>query len=263
MPAERGALAGLGVLVTRPQHQADSLCEQIARHGGTPFRFPVLEILAPLDAGPLQAVVARLERYAWALFVSANAVERALDAILAVRDWPQNTRIAVIGRSSARALQRYGLTADLVPTHRYDSEALLELAAMQQVSGQRCVIFRGEGGREYLAETLRQRGAEVDYVAAYRRGLPSADPAPLLAHWRAGDIDIAMVTSADGLKNLLRLIGAEGALLWRRTPLLVVSERLVPLAGQMGLESPPLVAINATDDAVLQALLAWRQGQQT
>jgi uroporphyrinogen-III synthase len=262
MAADSGALAGLGVLVTRPAHQAESLCALIEQQGGRAYRFPVLEILDPLDPGPLQAVATQLDAYDWAIFVSVNAVDRALDSILAVRDWPADTRIAVIGRSSAQALQRHGLDADLYPEHQFDSEALLALPAMQRVKGQRVVIFRGDGGREYLAETLRQGGAQVDYIEAYRRARPAVEPAALLAQWQRGSIDIVVVTSAESLKNLDAMIGEAGSELLRRTQLLLVSERQIPLAQHMGFELQPLIADNATDASVVQALQKWRKAQK-
>jgi len=261
--AERGgALAGLGVLVTRPVHQAERLCRLIEERGGNAYRFPVLEILDPLDPGPLRLIVKRLEHYDWAIFISANAVDRALNTILALRGWPATTRIAVIGRSSAQVLERYGLTVDLVPDNRFDSEALLALPPLQRVEGQRFVIFRGDGGREHLAEALRQRGARVDYIEAYRRALPSADVGPLLAQWNDGAIDIVVVNSAESLANLADLLGESGAGLLRKTTLLVVSERMLPLVQRLGFEQAPVVAENATDVAVLQALVTWRATQK-
>jgi uroporphyrinogen-III synthase len=257
-----GALAGLGILVTRPAHQAEGLCKLIEQQGGSAYRFPVLEILDPLEPRPLQLIASRLDDYDWAIFVSANAVERALDSILAVRDWPETARIAVIGQSSARALERYGLSADLVPENRFDSEALLALPAMQRVEGLHFVIFRGDGGREHLAETLRQRGARVDYIEAYRRARPSVDTGPLLGQWNAGAIDIVVVNSAESLHNLTDLMGESGADLLHKTPLLVVSERMLSLVQQLGFEQTPVVAENATDAAVLKALVTWRAAQQ-
>lgn len=258
MPTD-AVLRGVGVLVTRPAHQAGGLCRLIEEHGGVAHRFPVLEIGEPADPQALRAVAQRLEDYDWAIFISANAVDRGLDSILATRDWPAATRIAVIGRRSAQSLQSHGLSADLYPSHRFDSEALLALPAMQQVSGQRIVIFRGDGGREHLADTLRERGARVDYVEAYRRLRPLTDAAPLLAQWRSGAIDIVVVNSGESLRNLVALIGEAGLALLRGTPLLVVSERMLPIARELGVESSPVVAENATDAAVLQALLIWRK----
>ncbi len=258
MSERGGALAGLGVLVTRPAHQAEGLCKLIEEQGGSAYRFPVLEILDPLDPRPLQLIATRLDDYDWAIFISANAVERALGSILAVRDWPETTRIAVIGQSSAQALRRHGLRPDLVPDHRFDSEALLALPAMQRIAAMQFVIFRGEGGREHLAETLRQRGARVDYIEAYRRARPVVDAGPLLEQWGAGAVDIVIVNSAESLRNLADLVGESGAGLLRKTPLLVVSERMLSLVRELGFEQAPVIAENATDAAVLKALVTWR-----
>jgi uroporphyrinogen-III synthase len=253
-----GPLAGLGVLVTRPAHQAEGLCRLVEQRGGRAYRFPVLDILPPSDPRPLQAIIPRLDDYDWAVFVSANAVDRALQPILAARSWPPATRIAVIGRSSAQAVQSHGLRVDLFPTGKFDSEALLALPSMQQLNGLRFVIFRGNGGREHLADTLRERGARVDYIEAYRRAQPQLDAAPLLAEWRRGAVDIVVVNSAESLHNLIVVLGPEGGILLKRTPLLVVSERMLPVVQQLGFERTPVLAENATDDAVVEALLVWQ-----
>lgn len=259
MARNSGALVGLGVLVTRPAHQAEGLCRLIEAQGGRAYRLPVLEILAPLDPRPLQQLAGRLDAYDWAVFVSVNAVDRALDCILAARGWPKTTRIAVVGRSSAQALERHGLGVDLVPDTGFDSEALLALPAMQQVAGRRVVIFRGNGGREHLAETLRQRGAQVDYIEAYRREQPDVDIEPLLAQWRAGAIDIAVANSAQSLVNLAGLMKHGGAALLRDTHLLIVTRRMLPIVEQLGFAEVPVIAEDATDTAVLRALMDWQR----
>lgn len=262
MTAGTGALRGLGVLVTRPAAQADGLCRLIEAAGGSAHRFPVLEICAPGDPAPLYNVVEQLGSYDCAVFISANAVRMALDVLLREHPWPGNVRIAVIGRSSARELGRYGLTADFCPEVRFDSEGLLELPALQAVEGQRFVIFRGDGGREYLAEQLRQRGASVDYIAAYSRVRPESDVAPVLAQWQSGDIDVVVVNSAESLHNLWDMLGENGQRFLQQTPVLVVSERMLPLMKPLDLSRQPIVAGNATDEAVVDALLDWQETRQ-
>lgn len=255
-----GALAGLGIVVTRPVHQADSLCKLIESYGGVAHRFPVLEIRDPEDRRPLEQIAAQLDDYDWAIFISANAVNKALDCILQQRDWPSGVRIAVIGRRSAEELERYKLSPDLCPKHKYDSEALLSLPPLQTMKGQRCVIFRGDGGREMLADTLRERGATVDYIEAYRRARPNSDATPLLRKWRNGDIDLVVVNSAQSLRNLHGIIGEDAVELLRETRLLVVSQRMLPMVERLGFRQPPILAEDATDAAVIRALLAWRSG---
>jgi uroporphyrinogen-III synthase len=255
-------LKGVGILVTRPAAQAGSLCELIEQQGGAAFRFPVLEIIQPADPQAVTRFSERLDAFDWAFFVSANAVNMALPVILEKRSWPESVSIAVIGKRSAEELQRFGMVADLVPESRFDSEGLLALPQMQQLDGQRCVIFRGGGGRDLLANTLRERGARVEYVEAYRRIRPRVDSNTLLTQWRAGMIDIVLVNSVESLQNLTEMLGSAGKSLLLSTPLLVVSERLAAIARQLGFKKPPLVANNATDAAVLDALLAWRSLQE-
>jgi len=125
--SDAAPLEGVGVLVTRPAAQAGSLCELIEQQGGTAFRFPVLEIIEPADPRAVTQFSARLGAFDWAFFVSANAVNMTLPAILEKCTWPKSVRIAVIGKRSAEELQRYGLVADLMPDHRFDSEGLLAL----------------------------------------------------------------------------------------------------------------------------------------
>ena len=76
-----GPLSGLGVLVTRPDHQAGSLCQLIESRGGTPIRYPALLIREPRDWASALAVFDGLADYDLAIFTSANAVERALPLI--------------------------------------------------------------------------------------------------------------------------------------------------------------------------------------
>jgi len=253
-----GPLQGCGVLVTRPAHQAADLCQRIEQLGGRAIPFPVLEITAPDDRRPLEASVAQLDKFDVAIFISANAVERALPTILEQRNWPTGVRIAVIGKRSAEALDAFGLHADLCPPNRFNSEALLELDALQDVTGQHFLIFRGNGGREYLADTLRARGAQVHYVEAYRRARPDTDSSALVQSWRSGEIDLVQINSVESLENLFTMLDEEGQMLLRKTPLLIVSDRMLPVAERLGFTQAPVLAASATDDAVLDALLEWR-----
>jgi uroporphyrinogen-III synthase len=258
-PSDSAPLEGVGVLVTRPAHQAGHLCRLIEQQGGTAIRFPVLEIAEPTDPEALRAAARRLEHFDYAVFVSANAVSRALEHVLAVREWPASVPIAVVGRRSAEELQRFGLRAAVFPPQGFSSEALLALPEMQRVEGRHIVVFRGDAGRELLAQTLRERGAEVEYVQAYRRLRPRVSAESLLQRWRSGDIDIALANSAESLENLSAMVGEEGRGLLRQTRLLVVSERMLPVVSRLGFAREPLVAENATDEAVLGALVAWKR----
>lgn len=255
-------LQGVGVLVTRPAHQSERLCGLIEAEGGQPVCFPVLEILDPQDSSPFLAIIERLDQFDIAIFISANAVTKAMNGILARRGLPAHLRLATVGKGSARELERLGFQVDICPAGKFNSEALLDLPDLQEVAGKRIVIFRGEGGRELLADTLKERGALVEYAEVYRRAQPQSDMSDLLRRWARGEIAVVIVTSNEGLRNLFDMVGKLGQQWLRNTQLVVVSERTAQLAHELGVKHPPLVAEQASDEALVQAIRRWWDGWQ-
>jgi len=223
------------IVVTRPAGQASHLAEALLDLGAHPILFPVLTILDIEPPKPLLDIALRLDDFQIAVFVSPNAVRKALNKILAHRSWPKSLLAATIGESSETALRRHGILNVLAPKGRFDSEALLELPELTEVTGKRIVIFRGDGGRELLGEVLTERGAEVSYVACYRRGRPTQDAAVLLKHWEDGKLDALTVTSSEGLRNLYDMVGKLGQAWLRKTPLFVPHARIAEQAESLGL----------------------------
>ena len=113
-----------------------------------------------------------------------------------------------------------------------------------------------------LADTLRSRGAQVDYAECYRRAKPDIDVNPLLQQWVRNQVDIIIVTSDEGLHNMYELVGELGRQWLMKTPLVVVSDRTAALAQQMGFTQPSIIATKASDEALLQAMIDWRNGPQ-
>ncbi|HRD50326.1 MAG TPA: uroporphyrinogen-III synthase [Candidatus Contendobacter sp.] len=248
------SLNGLTVLVTRPEHQANPLCQLIAQHGGHAIRCPALVIREPQDWTPARAILDQLDRYDLAIFTSANAVDWAMPLIQQRGDIPPRLEIAAIGKATAQALTRHGVTPRLQPVQSFTSETLLALLRFQHVAGQSVVIVRGEGGRGLLAETLSARGAHVDHAEVYRRERPTADITALLERWRRGEIGAVTVASGETLLNLFDMLGAAGQDYLRETPLIVVSARIQHIAAAQGCRRI-LITQEASDDAILTALL--------
>jgi len=213
-----------GIVITRPRAAAEVLAAELLAAGARPFVFPALAIEELPWSDRIAQSLAHLPNASWAVFVSANAVERGLAAASRAGAWPVNVRVAAVGEATAQALHAAGFRDVLAPHERHDSDALLALGPLQDVAGQRVTIFRGEGGRERLKEGLEARGAHVEYIECYRRVRPNADAAPLLGAWSRGEVDAVSVLSGETLENFLAMIGSDGKRLAARTPLLVPHE---------------------------------------
>ncbi len=250
-----GRLAGRRVVVTRPAGQNERLAEMIRAEGGEPIVFPVLEILDLEDTRALVSAADRLDEYDLAVFISPNAVDKALNVVLARRAWPQRLRAATIGRASEKALARYGVMNVIAPSGRFDSEALLALPQLADVHGWRALVFRGDGGRELLGDTLRERGATVEYVECYRRVRPNADVEPLLKRWGRGEIDAVTVSSSEGLRNLYDMLGKLGQAWLKRTPLLAPHARIAENARALGCER--VIETGPADEGLCEGLVAF------
>ena len=248
-----GALRGRRIVVTRPASQNEGLAELIRAAGGEPVVFPVIAILEPEDVRPLAAAADRLDSYDFAVFISPNAVDKAMAVIRARREWPPGVQAATVGPGSEQALRRHGVARVIAPMDRFDSEALLERPELANVAGLRIVIFRGDGGRELLGDTLRERGATVEYVECYRRARPDADAGPLVRAWNRGEIDAVTISSSEGLRNLFDLLGEAGQRCLRRTPLFAPHARIAANARALGCER---VVETAPGDAGIAAALA-------
>lgn len=251
----RRPLRGAGVLVTRPAGQAEHLCQLITAAGGEPIRFPALEIAAPHDSAVLGQRFDRLAQYDLVVFVSANAVARALPLVEARGGFPGRLTLAAIGGATARALTRGGRRPDVCPSAGYNSEALLAEPRLQRLDGARVLIVRGEGGRELLADTLHARGAQVDYAEVYRRVQPAADAGAIVRRWQQGEIDFVVVTSNQALANLNQMVGEEGREWLHNTPLVVISDRMLQLAHELGFSADILVADQPTDESIVAAMV--------
>ena len=188
-----------------------------------------------LESRALRALLDRLDTFDLAVFVSPTAVSRGLNLIRRRRELPEKLAIAAVGKGSARELERLGVAPALVPQAGADSEALLALPQLADLRGRAVIVFRGEGGRELLGATLRQRGARVEYAECYRRVKPEADVQPLLRGWTHGEIHAVTVTSGEGLRNLFDMLGILGRHWLCKTPLFVTHERIAEAALGLGI----------------------------
>lgn len=242
----------MNILITRPINQAQNLHAQIEARGGHAILFPTIEIQA-LDEITIKNKILQLEKYNIAIFVSPNAVTCVLPLILKqYQHWPSHIKVAVIGEGTAKVLQTYNVKTDFLPAQKqFNSEELLKLEIFNNITDQKIIIFKGEGGRDLLTKELRQRGALVDEANVYQRNLPQLLQPDFLA---SNAIDIIVCTSVTALQNLWLLTPPEQRTWLQNIHLVVSSERIAVAARNLGFVKIPILADNATDQAILTAL---------
>lgn len=251
------------VLITRPEPQASLWRARLGEAGLASVVVPVMVIAAvsdPTRRERVKQLILNVDHYQKAIFVSRNAVTHACEWLDAY--WPQlpvGIEYFAVGSATARQLAHVDIKVTALggEDSAMNSEALLADSALQQVAGEKVVIFRGVGGRDVLAATLRERGARVDYCELYHRELPAEAEKQLLQALApaARAHDIVTVHSGESLQNLTALLEPHAALAdYARTrPLLVPGERVAGLARKAGFNHL-LVAHNASDNAMLETL---------
>ncbi|HUX89538.1 MAG TPA: uroporphyrinogen-III synthase [Gallionellaceae bacterium] len=252
-------LAGLNIVVTRPREQAAPLVRSIAELGGNCIQFPLLEITPLTDERPLRDLAARLHQFQLAIFISPNAVRYGMPAIQHAGGLPASLQVATVGLSSAKALHDYGVKKVIAPQLRFDSESLLALPELQEVAAKNIVIFRGDSGRELLGDTLKSRGANVEYVTCYHRSKPQHDVTALFA----ARPDVLCVSSSEALHNLWELLNPVCRLRFTALPLFVSHERIAQAARKLGWQQ--IVSTTAEDEGLLSELIGWaalKRGQK-
>ena len=249
-------LAGRRIVVTRPKGQAETLLALIRQAGGEALEIPALEIRELADLAPFHSVIDRLDSFDAAIFVSRNAVRRTF-ALMGARPWPAHLQVAAVGNGSREELESHGITGVRAPGGRADSEALLAMPEFSAVAGKRIAIFRGEGGRTLLGDTLALRGVLVEQAACYRRSRPVQSAALLAVAWERGKVDAIMVSSGEGLANLLEMLD-DGARRLAGTVLFVPHPRVAVEAVRKGLKRP--IVAWPGDAQMAAALVAYFGG---
>lgn len=166
------------VLVTRPEPQATQWVQALRARGLAAEALPLIAIEPVADTAALHEAWKTLPQRDLVVFVSPNAVASFFSA--APGPWPAAVRAAAPGPGTAQALRDAGVARVAQPAAdaaSFDSAALWERLREATWPGRRVLVVRGDGGRDELAARLRDAGADVQFVQAYRRALPRLDAA--------------------------------------------------------------------------------------
>ncbi len=252
----------LNILVTRPVHQAETLCELIEQQGWNAIRFPTLAIIAINNTKKIQQQIEAIKQWHWLIFISPNAVNFALNANSGRIDLFEHSSIAAVGKATKSALLAAGLSVDLLPENQFNSEGLLATEQMNQVNKKNCLIIRGQGGRETLADELRARGAKVDYLEVYSRETPTPDCSKVTSILKQDKLHAITITSGNALKNLVSMIDTDLHNELQAVPLVVISNRIRELAEKIGFK---IIAVteNPGDTAIIKTVTMMNLRVQT
>ncbi len=247
-------LQGVGVLVTRPLAQSTELVAAIQSRGGNAICFPVIEIV-PRDAAEIAADASGLPQPDIVIFVSSNAVAHGLS-------YAEGASIAAIGPATAGAIRSAGQFVEIEPDKGHDSESLLATPALENVAGKEIRIIHGGDGRALLADTLRERGATVNYLAVYDRRPVSISPASLAEFetlWQSGKIDVITVMSIETLKNLLTALPKSCLQEFENVSLVTPAARVIKEALDRYPASRTILASGTQATEMVDAIVALHQ----
>ncbi len=253
-------LHGIGVLVTRPRHQAAPLCRLLEAQGAVTLRFSSVEI-EPIGARrELAARIGDLDQFGVIIFSSTNAVRYGV----ALLDQRRNLTLAAIGPATARSLNQAGYRVGVQSAEGADSENLLKHPRLNAVAGERILLIKGTQGRELLEQELAGRGAQVTVAEVYRRecARPSAGELGVLeAGFAARELHAVTATSVEIAGNLLALATPALRRAFDSVHWVVASPRVAERLREGGVKGPVLLARSAEDQDLVSALVGWRAGE--
>ncbi len=208
---ETKPLFGKGIVITRPEKQAEGLARLLWAQGARVIHFPVIEIAPPADWKPLDDALERLQGYRWIIFTSANGVDfffrRLRERRKDIREL-KGIKIATIGPATEAAVEKLGIGVDLVPED-YISEGVVRAFAGQDLRGCRILLPRAVEARDVIPKGLGKMGANVDVVSAYRTVKAGTDPSLLLTLFKDGAVDAITFTSPSTVVNFFKIIGED------------------------------------------------------
>ncbi|MGL4486033.1 MAG: uroporphyrinogen-III synthase [Yersinia sp. (in: enterobacteria)] len=243
------------ILVSRPSPAGEELVSRLRALGRVAWHAPLIDFSPGSDLPKLPALLHNMQAGDLVFALSQNTIRYANPMLKRNNlSWPTQLSYYAIGRTTALALHTASRLHVTYPPMGETSEMLLSLPDLQNVSGKKVLLLRGNGGRELLGQSLAERGASVTFCECYQRSPVYYNGSEQSADWQRAGVDILVITSGEMLQQIYTLVPDYYRSSWLlRCRLIVVSDRIATLAAQMGW-SDIRVAENADNDALIRAL---------
>jgi uroporphyrinogen III methyltransferase / synthase len=206
--ADHRPLTGKHIAITRARAQASLLRQALEGLGAQVVEIPTLEIRDPASWEPLDSAIGRLQEFDFLLLTSVNGVRRFLTRLRACgHDVSALKRIEIgaIGPATAAELEKAGAHVSFVP-REYRAEGLLAVLDNRDLHGKRFLIPRAKVARDLVPRVLRERGAQVEVVAAYETAVPALAPAEV-DRLLTPTPDMVTFTSSSTASHFSQLLG--------------------------------------------------------
>jgi uroporphyrinogen III methyltransferase/synthase len=266
-PSQQGdisILTGKRIVVTRPRTHAGELARRLSQLGAEVIEFPTIAIEPPMDHAPMDRAIAQLSQYDWLFFTSINGVQSFFDRLRHFgNDSPdiEHLKVVAIGPETARRLEGEGVHVFMVP-EKYQAEGILEALDPAEIRGRRILMPRAAKAREILPKTLRQWGAFVDVVQAYKTVLPQDCQFGLRELFKK-QIDVITFTSSSTVENFLRLLEGEDLVSILRG---VTIACIGPITGRTAIDSGlqvDIVSSEFTIPGLVAAIVRFYESRET
>ena len=208
---ETKPLFGKRIVVTRAREQASEFLRTLRKLGADGIEFPTIEVIPPKSWESLDRAIKALDEYDWLLFTSVNGVKFFLKRLGFLGKDIRNLKgikIGVIGPKTAAVWHGMGIKPDLMPDE-YRAEAVVESFRELGIKGAKILIPRAARAREVLPEQLREAGAHVNVVHAYRTISPDQDTGWVRELLIKGSIDMVTFTSSSTVSNFVKMFDTD------------------------------------------------------
>lgn len=198
--------SSIGVVVTRGEGPDGPLSTILKDRGARVLNWGTIAFAPPEDSGPLEAALGRLKAYDWICYPSPRAVQAV---VTRVQDPPSAVRCAAVGPTTADALTEAGWPVDRLPAEGNARGLVEAFRAAGDAAGTDILLPASAISREELPRGLRELGARVDLVTAYRMVTLPLDGVACERAVDEGEVQVITFASPSAMEGLRESLGQE------------------------------------------------------